>query len=455
MSTLVVTKILFLLLLLLFSGFFSGSEVSLFSLGRVERVRLQEEGTGLVARCLRDLVQDPRRLLITIMIGNEVVNITISALAASFTDDLFSAWWHLDVSDRVLLKTLGATALCTPLLLILGEMTPKTLALLHPRRFASGVAVPLRLFYGAVGPLRWFLAGLADRIVGLVFGEGEPGEPPISEEEFRSLVDLGRKEGVLWESEHEFIHNIFDFGETRVAEVMTPRTEMFCVQVDQELEEILAALERQPYSRIPVYEKDKDDIVGLLYCKDLLEIVSDPQRRARFNLRALLRKPYFIPQSKKASDLFREFRINRIHLAIVVDEYGGVAGLVTMEDLLEELFGEILDEYDPDEPGVRRLDPKTMIIPARMSVEEFNRRTGAGIPEEEYDTMGGLVFDLFGRLPAPGAKVSYMHYTFTVEKMVGTRILELRVEGELDREPADDGSPGGRPDPNGASPERG
>jgi CBS domain containing-hemolysin-like protein len=147
-----------------------------------------------------------------------------------------------------------------------------------------------------------------------------------------------------------------------------------------------------------------------------------------WDLRSLLRKPHFIPQTKNASDLFREFRFNRVHLAIVVDEYGGVAGLVTMEDLLEELFGEIQDEYDAEEPQPRELDENTIIIPARMPIEEFNLRVGAELPEEEYDTMGGLVFGLFGRLPTPKAKVSYMLYTFTVEKMAGTSIQELKIE---------------------------
>jgi len=208
---------------------------------------------------------------------------------------------------------------------------------------------------------------------------------------------------------------------------------MFCLQGDQSLEEILEVIEEQHYSRIPVYEEDKDDITGILYCKDLLGIRADPEKRRDWNLRAFLRKPYFIPQTKKASDLFREFRFNRVHLAIVVDEYGGVAGLVTMEDLLEELFGDILDDYDPEEPQPRQLDENTMVIPGRMPFEDCDQLGGAALPEEEYETMGGLVFGLFGKLPSPEAKVSFMHYTFTVEKMEGTRILELRVE----RQPED------------------
>ena len=434
MSGIVITKICLLVVLLLCSGFFSGSETSLFSLGRVERYRAREEHETLVSRSLRALVERPRRLIVTILIGNELVNITISTLTASLTENTFLGWISLDSIDPLLLKTVTTTAICFPLLLIFGEITPKTLALYNPRGYARFAAIPLRLFSSLIAPVRWVLASLANGAVRLLFGEFPKADLPITEEEFRNLVDQSNEGGVLQETEREFIHNIFDFGETQVSVVMTPRTDMFCLQVDQPLEEILEAIEEQHYSRIPVYEEDKDDITGILYCKDLLGLRVDPARRKGWNLRDLLRKPYFIPQTKKASDLFREFRFNRIHLAIVVDEYGGVAGLVTMEDLLEELFGDILDDYDPEEPQPRRLDENTMVIPARMAIDDFNRFAGAELPEEEYDTMGGLVFGLFGKLPSPGAEVSFMGFTFTVKEMEGTRILELTVEHQPEEE---------------------
>ncbi len=400
----------------------------MFSLGRIERYRIRKEKQTLASRWIQRLVQRPRRLIITILICNELINITISALTASFTEDIFALSGWAQASDLVFLKTLVATAICLPLILIFGDITPKTVALYNPLRFSLFVAIPLSLFYRLVTPIRWLLAGFAGLIVRLLFGEQPVKEDPITEREFRTLVDLSKRGGVLWESEHEFIHNIFDFGETRVSEIMTPRTDMFCIQSDQSLEEILQGIEELHYSRIPVYEKDKDDLIGILYSKDLLQIGLDFGRQKEWNLEVILRQPYFIPQTKMASDLFREFRSSRIHLAIVVDEYGGVAGLVTMEDLLEDLFGEILDEYDPEEPQVRQVDKNTMIIPARMSIEEFNKYLGAQFSEDEYDTMGGLIFDLFGRLPAPGAKISFQHYTFTVEKMLGNRILELKVQ---------------------------
>ena len=458
MSQTVLFKIVSLCFLLVLSGFFSGSETSLFSLGRIERYRIRREDEPLPLRLIHDLLRRPRRLLISLLIGSQCVNIMIAALAASLTVDAVSSLTADAVSSLtadavssltadavssglppqpgslLFWKTLAATAFVFPLLLLMGEIIPKTLALRYPQGVARFAAIPLYLFSRLVAPFRYLLWHLSNGIVRLFLGSSPSSTPPITEREFRTLVDQSKEGGALWASEHRFIHNIFDFGETRVSELMTPRTDMVCLQTGQSFQDVMAAIEEHHFSRIPVYEKDKDDIVGILYSKDLLNEARQPDGDQAWSLRSVLRTPYFIPGPKKANDLFREFRANRIHMAICVDEYGGVAGLVTMEDLLEDLFGEILDEYDPEEPRVRQLDDHTLIIPARMPIEDFNRRLDAGLPEDEYDTMGGMVFDLFGKLPTPGTKVSYMHYTFTVEKMMGTRIVELRVQ----REPGED-----------------
>ena len=439
MYGLILVKLSLLLFLLLFSGFFSGSEAALFSLGRIERYRIREGGGSLTARWIRYLIEDPRKLLITILIGNELVNICAAVLTASLTHDLIQMGWMTGLSERVILKALVSAVIFTPFLLVVGEITPKTLAVWNAGLVARGVAIPLRVFYQVAAPLRWILKGLADGVVRIFAGEPPRSETPITEEEFRILVDLSREGGLLRESESEIIHNIFDFGETRVAEVMTPRTDVFCIQMDRTLDDIIRAIGQRHLSRIPVYKQDKDDVVGILYSKDLLRLRREPNSRESFDLKSILRKPYFVPQTKRANDLFREFRFSRIHMAIVVDEYGGMAGLVTMEDLLESLFGESQGEYDPEVSPIQSVEDGTVIVPARMPIEEFNRRFGANLPEEEYDTMGGLVFDLFGRLPEPGLKVSYMRYTFTVEKTRGPRILELRVQWQTDDSGSSDG----------------
>ncbi|MEW6442884.1 MAG: hemolysin family protein [bacterium] len=448
MSNLIAAKIAFLLLLLLCAGFFSASEEALLWLSRIGRFRAREEEESPSARWIQDLVGDSRSLLLTILIGQILVTVSAAALTASLAADLVPRTWAAFLSDRALLMSVVVAALLTPALVFLGEVIPKTVAAWDPRRFARRVAVFLWIFHQLTGPVRWAVKRLADRAMRSEGGPPLPNGTPITEEEFRALVDLSRQGGALRESEREIIHNIFDFAETRVTDVMTSRTEVFALRADRTVEQAIHAIGESHHSRIPVYEEEKDDVIGILYSKDLLRLCLDPAAREKFDLRAILRKPYFVPEAKRASDLFQEFRFSRIHMAIVVDEYGDMAGVVTMEDLLECLFGEIHDEYDVNEALVRPLEEGVAIVSARMPVEEFNRQFGADLPESEYDTLGGLVFDLFGQLPKSGLKVSYGPYTFIVEKMKGPRILELRVQkepespGAFGEEPA--GSDGAR-----------
>ena len=447
MSDFDLTRIALLLLLLICSGFFSGSETAFFSLGRIERYRIAREKGSIALRWIHDLIQQPRRLLITILIGNECVNITASAVSAKLSHDLCSRLFPAVAEDTVLLETLVAAAFILPLILIFGEVTPKTVALLNPRRFAKAAVVPLTLFARAVAPVRLLLESLASGIVRATLGESPPADQAITEREFRSMVDLSKLGGELGETEQEFIHNIFEFGETQVSELMTSRADMVCLHADQPLPEALRTVEEHHFSRIPVYHRDMDDIVGILYAKDLLRDALEADRGEPWSLRQKVRKPSFIPQTKRANDLFREFRTTQVHLAMVVDEYGGVAGLVTMDDLLEDLFGDIIDEHRLRVPQVRRLGQDTLIIPGRMPIEDFNRLAGAALSDDEYDTMGGFVFGLFGRLPSVGSRVSYKSFAFTIEKMRGTRIGEIRVQRQpspgADTGAAPPGTPGG------------
>jgi len=423
----VLVKALGLCALLFLSACFSCSEAALFSLGKLKLVRIQHDGRHKAHRHIAELLREPGRLLVTILIGNELVNIICSTLTASLADTVFGQVASGGTPRNVVTETVITTAFLVPVLFLFGDYTPKTFAVRDPERFARLLAPPLASFSRIVAPVRWLMESLAGVIIRATLG-ASPGEQGLlSQSDLRTLVDVGRQEGQIAESERKFIHNIFDFGDTKVSELMTPRTDMLCLNVEQTWDEVLEAISRHRFSRLPVYEGDKDNIVGVLYAKDLLALDPEAIRTQGFALRSVLRKPYFIPHSKKADDLFREFQFHRVHMAIVVDEYGGVAGLVTMEDLLEELFGEILDEYEPGQSILKRIDERTVVVSARMSLEEFNERLGACLPQEEYTTIGGLVFGLFGRLPAAGAQVSFEGYTFTVEKMRGTKLLEIRV----------------------------
>ncbi len=353
-------------------------------------------------------------MLVTILVGNESVNVAISVVAAA-----------------IFIHFLGregrwvAVAVVTPSLLIFGETMPKTFAIIHPIRFASCVSLPLTVFSRIARPVIWVLERISGWFVNL-FGRGDSKRgDALMEDEFKTLVDVGHKDGVLEESQRDLIDRVFELGETRVSDVMTPRVDMFCLPISMNIKSMEKKIIGARYSRIPIYGDDNDDIIGILYAKDLLSLTARKETAA--GVETLLRKPYFVPLEKRADSLLGDFQARKIHMAIVVDEYGGVAGIVTMEDILESLFGDIYDEYDIIEDLYHRIDEKTLLISGMMPVDDLNDLTGTTIPSEDFDTVGGFVFHLFGELPVRGEEVSFNDYTFTVEKMSGARILKIKV----------------------------
>lgn len=321
--------IYFFFYLLFQSAFFSGSETALFSIGKPARVRL-EQGDRTAQRIARLLAQ-PRDLLITILFGNELTNIAISIVAASITSRLFESF-------SLLWKTLLSGSIVLPLLIILGEVTPKTLAAQRVEGFARLVAWPLGAFDTLITPIQRFLRLITDALIRARSQE----DANIDEGEFRTLVDAGAREGVVEEQERELIHNVLDFGDQTLRGVMRPFSEVFAVNVERPVEEIIAEASQRHHSRIPVWEGDERTIIGAVHTKDLLAIRWGARPAAP--LGQLLRKVVFVTSAKSAADLLEEFRRKRVHIAIVVDEFGRAVGLCTMEDLLEELFGPITDD---------------------------------------------------------------------------------------------------------------
>jgi len=259
-----------------------------------------------------------------------------------------------------------------------------------------------------------------------VGSERQQGEPEISEEELRTLVDVGAREGVVDRTEREMIHKVFELEDTLVREVMVPRPDMFCLDLATPPADILPMLREQLHSRVPVFEETVDQIVGVLYTKDLLPYLRGLP--SDFDLRARLHPPYFVPESKRADALLREFQAKKLHLAIVVDEYGGTAGLVTLEDLLEELVGEIRDEFDEEERLIQKVDPSTYRVSGKLPIDELNAATGLSLPNESFDTVGGWVLDLFGRVPHRGEKTETDTVSVGVEKVERTRVVEVLVK---------------------------
>ncbi len=328
--------------LLLMSGFFSGSETAMFSVGQVQLMRLRQEKHRRVP-LLESLLEQPRRLIATIFIGNEFVNIGASALLASVSH-------HYLRAQGPLVVTVVSTVISVVLILMLGEITPKNLAAQMPERWALAAARPIWLLATVMAPLRWTIERIADAVVHL-FGDAEQTAhgPAVGEDEFLTMVDAVREEGQIGESESRLIHNVFEFGDRRVSDVMTSRADTFTVSAKLSQRQILQQVRAQRFSRVPVYRGSRHRVVGVLHAKDLIPLAHGGPLRHR-RLADVLRPAYFVPKTTTCEHLFRELRRRRLHLALVVDEYGAVIGMVTMEDLLEEIFGEIKDEKELPAP---------------------------------------------------------------------------------------------------------
>lgn len=335
-----VPRLLLMGVLILCSGFFSGSETSLFSLTRGQRERLarSERSTD---RYIATLLSDPRRLIVTILVGNELVNITFSSLAAGVMQRVATGWGQA----ATIAVTTGVTV---PILLLFGEITPKSIALRVAERWARFAARPLGVFALVMAPARLVVNALAWAAVRLLGGAAAPSPKAMGEAEFKALVDVGSEEGQLQAAERRLIHNVFEFGDRTVAEIMTPARDVFSLSYELPLQRIATEVARRGFSRIPIYRGKKHEIVGILMAKDLVGWSAG--RLAQRSLKDLLQTPLYVPKTSKCAPIFRELQRKKTHLSMVVDEYGRLVGLVTMEDLLQELFGETREEKLPPPP---------------------------------------------------------------------------------------------------------
>lgn len=390
----------------------------MFSLNPIRLRHQEKEGNSSVASTVLRLLEHPSKLLVTILIGNQIVNVFSASTAAALSLQLFG--------EQV--GPIVATVGMTLLLLTFGEVTPKTFAVQNPQKYAFFVCRPLLWFSKAIWPLRVVLTAIADGILRLTGGTRKSHERLLTGQEFRTLLDVSQREGVVEASEREIIDNLFDFSDMSVKEIMVPRTDMFCFSVHDSFDAILKKCRSDLYARVPVYEGTMDTICGIVYVKDLLPFIQhhDPA----FDLRRVLRNAYFIPETKKVQDLLKDFQEKKIHIAIVVDEYGGTSGLVCLEDVLEEIVGDISDEFDRDDvPWCQPLPGGDEYrVNAMMHIHEFNQTFGTDFSPENYGTAGGLVLDLLGKAPQKGDTVTVDTLTLTVSKSRNIRILELLVK---------------------------
>jgi putative hemolysin len=443
----VLLQLLVVLVLVAIEAVFVAAEISLVTLRHSRIEQMIDEGHRN-ARRVKRLVEDPARFLAVAQIGVTFVGFLASAYAAVNLAERLAT-----VLDGVpLLKNysgglgvLIVTMLLAAFTIVFGELVPKTFALAYPDRVALVLAGPLDLVGKAFAPLVKLLTGVTRMIAG-GFGAGVARQAQINTEELKLIVERGGETGVLEAEEEQMISAVIELGERRVHEVMVPRTEMCALPVTTTIDEAIDTFIREGHSRIPVYKKAIDEIVGVLYAKDLLPFLKGGG--AKPDLRKLLRAPLFVPESMLIDDLLHKLQGRKVHLAIVLDEYGGTAGMVTIEDLLEEIVGDIQDEYDVEEPLTVRISDDEARIDGRASVDDlgelFNMDLGTLEDSEEYDTVGGLIYHRVGGVPRPGDKVEVPEHglTMTVETTDGRRVGKVLVIHHHNEDADDEGRSG-------------
>jgi CBS domain containing-hemolysin-like protein len=410
--------------LIVLAAFFAAAETAFSRLTRVHAMHLEEQ-KRLWARFAVSITQDPARYVTPVLLCTLTCHVLGTTLATTI------AVRHLGNAGEWV-----ATAILTSVIFVFAESAPKTFAIQHTDR----VVLPLGpIIYGigrALYPLSRLLIGVANLVLP---GKGLARGPFMSEQEIRHIVDVAEEEEVIEEGEREMIHSIFELGDTVVREVMVPRPDMIVVEAHEPIRKAMDMAIEHGFSRIPVFDGEPDRIVGVVYAKDLFRALTRAGRQEKVS--ELMREAHFVPDSKKVGHLLREMQQKKVHMAIVVDEYGDVAGLATLEDLIEEIVGEISDEYDVEEPNFVPLGHNAWRVKARMTIGEVNDLLETQLPDEEWDTVGGLVAGVLGRLPDEGDEAIYDGITFRAEKVTGRRIdtvliTRLQEPGEQQRHPA-------------------
>lgn len=406
------------LILLVFSGIFSSSETALTAI-TAAKIRKLKEHDEKSAKVLKRVKKKLNTILTTILIGNNVVNIAATAILTQLTTSVFNDGKY---------STIIATGIMTALILVFGEITPKTFAAQNPEKVAVRVSIPLEVLSNILKPILFILNKITGFIIKLFGGSVGENSPFVTEEEIRSLVDAGEEEGVVKSQEKEMIKGVFEIDDTDVSDVMVPRIDIIAAPESASLKTVLDLVITRGHSRIPIFKDTIDNITGIIYAKDILPFISSTLSEIEEkDIRTLLRKAYYVPETKKVSQLLKELQQKKIHMAIVLDEYGGTEGLVTIEDILEEIVGDILDEYDNEIDLVEKIEDGVYIVKAEVSLEEINDLFSVDLPEEDFDSLGGYIFSYLGRVPVQGDIVKYENLEMTVETINNRRIKQIKI----------------------------
>ncbi len=415
-------ELILLSVLLLLSGFFSSAETALFSISQTRARHLAKENIRS-HQLIKRMKDDSHKLLTTILIGNNVVNVAASSIATSLAINMFSNYTDAPTGTMMLSKYAvgAATFVMTFLILVFGEVIPKSFATRNNIIVAKLTILPIYwmsiLFY----PIILFL-NFIPRITGKM-----SKTPAATEEELITFVEVVEEQGEIKEEEREMINNVFELDDTSASEIITPRADMFVVDVDEPLD--FKTIAESGFTRIPVIKGDIDHVVGILNIKDLF--MHRATSTSPVDIRKLMRPPYFVPENKKLDRMLHQFKARKNHMAIIIDEYGGVSGLITLEDLLEELVGEIRDETDKEEPHIVSKKPKEWVVLGKSEIDEINDKLGMEIPDSyEYDTFSGFILDRIGRIPEEAEAFTVDDFKVTVLEMEGNRIKRYLVQRE-------------------------
>jgi putative hemolysin len=409
-------------ILILANAFFVAAEYGLVTARRTKIKELEERGSRR-ARSVMLLLSDPPRFIAAMQLGVTATSLAIGALGEPVLAQIFDPWLASVIAFAF------AFLIITFLHVVIGELMPKGIALRHSERVALAVSAPVRGFFVVLYPLIWLLqrsTELGLRALGQKPPAGE--DAALSEAELRMLLSRSAEEGEIEHEEREMLYKVFDFADKEVADVMVPRPEVVALSIDLPPEECLRAAVESPFTRYPVYRGSLDEIVGVLHVRDLFREAHRPADMHNVQLESLVRPAHIVPETKDLAALLHEFRREKEHMAIVVDEYGAMEGIVTLEDLLEEIVGEIEDEFDLPDESVEQLADGRVRIDGTFPIDDFNEQFSVGLPDEDYHTLAGFVFGRLGRAPEPGDEVEHDGFRFTVAQIEGSRIERLEVE---------------------------
>ena len=412
------------------NGFFVAAEFAIVKV-RASQIELKIKTGSQVAQVAKHITTHLDGYLAATQLGITISSLALGWIGEAVMTDIVTGvfgWFNVELTGT-LAKNLGhvlAFSIITVLHIVFGELAPKSIALQRPISTTMSIALPLRFFYVLFRPIIWVLNGFANLLLKLMGFRVNVGEAHHSSEELQYLLDQGRESGALDTVEHELIKNVFDFNERIVKNIMVPRTKISAIEMNCPGDEFIERITKEGYSRIPIYDDNIDQIIGIVHTKDILPIIAKGKELV---LRNIIRKPYFIPETKKINDLMAEFQQKRIQIAIVLDEFGGTAGMATLEDIVEELVGEIQDEYDEETPVVEKISDTEYMVDASANVHDVNEFLPRELPESnDYDTISGMVSDLFDKIPDVGEHTEFHGYNFIIMKKTQQNIEFVKLE---------------------------